>query len=770
MTAARGRRYSSGCHSILQSSIGDSDFGCYPELALKDGNETIDCLHHPGSSRVQKRIIGSQNRRFHAALLLLSSVFCCAARPGQDETASIRVVDPLRVSAAESPSSAILTLTPSVEPESVSCDVLVAGGSLGGVAAALAAAQGNHSVCLTEETYWLGGQMTSEGVSALDENRYIETTGGTASYLGLREAIRHDYREHYRLSSAGARQRHFNPGGCWVSSLCFEPRIGFEALRSMLQPYVTSRFLKVFLRTKAVSVERSGNHVKSVLAYSFEDRRWMVFHAAYVLDATDTGELLPLAGAGYVTGAEPRSLTGEPHARDGDGDPNDIQSFTYTFVLRRDSSHDHPLAKPPEYEVHRAAQPYTLSIDYGNGKTLSYRMFEKAAGTEGSFWTYRRLIAAANFRGPGAPSELSMVNWPGNDYCGPGLLSKDLDKQAEALREAKLTSLGLAYWLRTEARRDDGSGQGYPDIELEPQALGSTDGLSQFPYIRESRRIQAVETIHEQDISSSYQKGARAQAFADSVGIGFYPIDIHSCSKQDFSSPTKPFQIPLGALIPADFDNLLAASKDIGTTHLTNGAYRLHPVEWAIGEAAGTLADLALDRNVTPQSIQADPLLTRQLQLKLLERGVPLYWFDDLPASDPAFLSAQFLAAQGILGGRSRDLHFAPRGSLTRAEALRALARAVAHDAQKPGAGGKPAKPVSLSADLKSLAALGYLPSTFPGQEGLKPDLMWSDLEAACQKTGVEAPLDRGTFQPATRAAFAIWLMEVYRRQAGLKW
>lgn len=647
------------------------------------------------------------------------------------------------------------------------------GASVGGVAAALAAAQGNHRVCLTEETYWIGGQMTSQGVAALDENPYIETTGGTASYQRARDDIRHYYRHHYQVSNTDARQRHFTPGGCWVSSLCFEPHVGFDVLRSMLQPYLANSFLRVFLRTKAVSVERNGNRLESVLSYSFEDRRWIAFHAAYVLDATDTGELLPLAGADYVTGAEPRSLTGEPHARDGDGDPNDIQSFTYTFVLARgltrDQGHEAALEEPPEYEVHRTAQPYTLTLDYGGGKRLTYRMFEKAPNTEGAFWTYRRLIAAGNFRGPGAPPEMSMVNWPGNDYCGPGLLSNSADKQTEALREAKLTSLGLAYWLQTEVPRDDG-GRGYPDLELLPQALGSTDGLSQFPYIRESRRIQALETVREQDISAPYQKGARAQLFTDSVGIGFYPIDIHSCSKQDFSSPTRPFQIPLGALIPKGFENLLAASKDIGTTHLTNGAYRLHPIEWAIGEAAGTLADLALDRNVTPQNIQADALLTQQLQFKLLERGAPIYWFDDLPLNDPAFLSAQFLAAQGILSEHFHDLHFAPHGSLTRGEAVRALARVVVPDTEKPGTGGKRSKAVPLSAALKSLVALGYLPSSFPGEGALKQELMWSDLEPACEKAGVEAPIDRGTFRPATPAAFAIWLLEVYRRQAGLKW
>jgi FAD-dependent oxidoreductase family protein len=717
----------------------------------------------------ENRLVNSRVRRFPVVLLPVFGAWLCLASPALASRGTIQVVDPIRVSAEGSAQAAVLALEPSLESESVTCDVLVVGASTGGVAAALAAAQGNHTVCLTEETYWIGGQMTAQGVSALDDNQYVETSGGTASYRKARDAVRHDYRQQYQLSNTGARQRHFNPGNCWVSALCFEPRVAFDVLKSMLQPYLANRFLRVFLRTKAVSGERSGNTISSVLAYDFENRRWIEFHTRYVLDATDTGELLPLVKAEYTTGAESRGLTGELHARAGSGDPNDVQSFTYTLVLARDPGHEHRLPEPAEYDVHRREQPYTFTLDYGGGKSLTYRMFEKAPGTEGSFWTYRRLVAADNFRGGGVPREISMVNWPGNDYCGPGLLSNDPDEQAQALHEGKLTAIGLVYWFQNEAPRDDG-GKGYPELELLTQELGSTDGLSQFPYIRESRRIKALETVREQDLSAVYQKGSRAASFPDSVGIGFYPIDIHSCSKQDFTAPTKPFQIPLGALIPRQVENLLAASKDIGTTHITNGAYRLHPVEWAVGEAAGTLADFALDHDVTPRQVQADSLLTQQLQWVLLERGVPIYWFDDLELGAPAFQAAQFLAARGIFGPSQSNLHFAPGRPLTRVEAVRALARALSVSVEKPAGAGKTPTAVSAGAALKSLTDGGYLPTSFTSGPGLQASLMWSDLAQACEKTGVEAPVDQGTFHPATRSAFAVWLREVYRRQVGLKW
>src|SRR5213075_1178519 len=95
--------------------------------------------------------------------------------------------------------------------------------------------------------------------------------------------------------------------------------------------------------------------------------------------------------------------------------------------------------------------------------------------------------------------------------------------------------------------------------------------------------------------------------------------------------------IPLCALIPVRTKNLIAAAKNIGTTHITNGCYRLHPVEWNIGEAAGTLAAFALDRHVTPRSLHEQPLLRDALQSALLDDGVPLAWLIDVPIGHTAF-------------------------------------------------------------------------------------------------------------------------------------
>ena len=109
-------------------------------------------------------------------------------------------------------------------------------------------------------------------------------------------------------------------------------------------------------------------------------------------------------------------------------------------------------------------------------------------------------------------------------------------------------------------------------------------------------------------MSAHHQQGPRAAHFADSVGVGWYPIDIHRSGPDDVgaSCRTRPFQIPLGALLPVRIANLIAGAKNIGTTHITNGCYRLHPVEWNVGEAAGALAAFALGERMPPAAVRED--------------------------------------------------------------------------------------------------------------------------------------------------------------------
>ena len=94
--------------------------------------------------------------------------------------------------------------------------------------------------------------------------------------------------------------------------------------------------------------------------------------------------------------------------------------------------------------------------------------------------------------------------------------------------------------------------------------------------------------------------------FEDSVGIGCYRIDLHPrvSGAGYLDLGCWPFQIPLGAMIPVRVENLLPGGKNLGVTHITNGAFRVHPVEWNVGEVAGLLAAFCLDRGLAPRAVR----------------------------------------------------------------------------------------------------------------------------------------------------------------------
>jgi hypothetical protein len=186
---------------------------------------------------------------------------------------------------------------------------------------------------------------------------------------------------------------------------------------------------------------------------------------------------------------------------------------------------------------------------------------------------------------------------------------------------ARELSRSMLHWLQTEA--------GWPGLRLRGDVVGDTpDSLAEALYIRESRRIVGEYTIVEQEISYDLRGERGAVAHPDTVGIGAYRIDLHPSTGGDpyIDIACCPFQIPLGALIPVRVENLLAGAKDIATTHITNGAYRLHPIEWNIGEAAGQLAALCAATGRTPRAVRADAHTLEELQRELVRAGVELAW------------------------------------------------------------------------------------------------------------------------------------------------
>ncbi len=501
-------------------------------------------------------------------------------------------------------------------------EVLVVGGSLGGCAAVLAAARLGRQVLWIAEDDWVGGQWTTQGVSAPDEHPWIERFGATASYRRLRRTIRAYYRRHYPLrpDTSG---RPFNPGNGAVSRLCHEPRVGLAAIEALLAPHRAGGRLRIWYGWRPVGADIDGDRVRAVHVQDATGRRRLV-HAPLILDATEQGDLLPLAGVEYRVGAESVAETGEPHAP-AVADPQDVQAFTWCAVLDHRPGESHVIPRPPDYDTFAAGGH--LRWEQPHPRTGAPRRYGLFPGDPDAYslWTYRRLLDAGRFRPGTVEGDLTLVNWPHNDYVGGNILDQPAELVAQRMQAARNLTLSLVHWLQTEAPRPDG-GSGWPGLRLSPDALGTEDGLARAPYLRESRRIVPQRRVLEQDIAADLR--SEAEPYPDSVGIGLYRLDLHpsATGRGYVDIGCCPFRLPLGALLPQRVENLLPACKNLGSTHISNGALRLHPVEWNIGEAAGALASVCVAEGTTPQAIRSEARRLAAFQRLLVRLGVSLSW------------------------------------------------------------------------------------------------------------------------------------------------
>jgi hypothetical protein len=525
----------------------------------------------------------------------------------------------------------------------MSAEVLIVGGGLGGVAAALAALRRGRSVLLTEETDWVGGQLTSQGVPP-DEHPWIEQFGSTRSYRALRESIRDYYRTWYPLTDDARAARDLNPGEGRVSRLCHEPRVAAAVLDAVLAPYLAAGRLRLLRGHRPVSATVDGDTVTGVtVADASGTTRELT--ARYVLDATELGDLLPLAGVEHVTGFESNRQTGEPSAPE-NPQPANMQAFSWVFAVDHRAGEDHTIDRPAGYPDWVRYQPPKwpnplLSLTAPDPRTLETvpRTFVPNADSEPvvadqskdagdkDLWVFRRILSRRVLRPGFADSDITVVNWPMIDYLPGAVIGVSEEERAKHVDGARELSLSMLYWLQTEAPRPDG-GTGWPGLRLRGDAMGTGDGLAKAPYIRESRRIRAKRTVVEQDLSLAVRGEHGALPYRDSVGVGMYRIDLHPSTGGDtyIDVASCPFQIPLGALLPVRMRNLLPAGKNIGTTHITNGCYRLHPVEWNAGEVAGALAAHCLEYDVEPHQVHATGRLLDAFRDELVRDGVELAW------------------------------------------------------------------------------------------------------------------------------------------------
>jgi hypothetical protein len=432
----------------------------------------------------------------------------------------------------------------------VACDMLIAGGGLSGTATAYEGLLAGKQVCMTEITDWVGGQITAQGVSALDERSTQRSKKYfPRGYLEFRQQIQDYYGK-------------LNPGKCWVSEVCFIPKDATKILYGMLQSAESKGkgklhwFPNTVVKDLITAKRGTGEQITTVVAiqhqpqpgtaplnseplsktiedaYTYQDsprfqKRKIVFvppyrapqQAAtvaadwYVVDATETGELIGLADVPYRLGLDPRS-SDEPSAATTTGDPYCTQGFTYTFAMETTAT-PQPQVPPPYYQQYAPYYSYELKRLADFGLVYSYRrIWSPGDGAKTKFGGISYTVPT--------PGDISMQNWTwGNDYR-PGSATDNLilDRsqlktsgqlsrggwmgglRTDTLRKGEENAIGFYYWLvagttDSQANPDPKSPNHWVKTPNPNQKylfgldtpMGTAHGLSKYPYMREGRRL-----------------------------------------------------------------------------------------------------------------------------------------------------------------------------------------------------------------------------------------------------------------------------------------
>ncbi len=577
----------------------------------------------------------------------------------------------------------------------VSCDVIVVGGGLGGCAASIQAARMGMRVVLVEETDRVGGQAVAAAVSTLDDVRRTRT----GLYRELIERIRSRY---------GAIGRPTNTCYWGSDTIAAEPEVLRELLMSMLREAGEGASrgggVTLLLRSRAREAILRGNALSGVRVDSPEGPLTLL--APVTIEATECGDLLPLTPARYRAG---NSIF------PGGNPDGEIQDITYVAVIRR-----FPAGRMPADLRMKNPPP-------GYGEALPG--FRRVIARDGSGWPGKApydVVVHDAYRGlpdsqwpeplpvdGGDPAtwpnltktSINWANdWPGRGGGAEGLKARYLEDRAfrrEQDRKALRKTLQFLYYLQTELGRGDWSvapeegydaGFGAGDLESWRDDARLASGLPDEyetilrlfpprPYVREGRRILGVRTLTRDDLERDERTGRAFRRFETSLALGEYPVDIHGSHLDRFLEhdlgeresnfpkgwePSKGvFQIPLEVFLPERLDGLIAAEKNLSVSRMANGAIRLQPAVLLTGQAAGALAAEAVRRRVPPRDVP--PLA---VQAELLSRGdrLALEAYSDVPEGTPLWAAVQLVSLYDLMPGLTLD-RFGPDLPLSGREA-----------------------------------------------------------------------------------------------------
>lgn len=550
-------------------------------------------------------------------------------------------------------------------------DIIIAGAGTGGTAAAIQAARLGSRVILLEETDWVGGQMTAAGVSSMDGGALVYTGGIYKEFI-------ENVRAYYQRKGKAVET-------CYFSGVatCFEPSVGKKILENMI---AAERNISLRLRTQVVSVTKTGNAVTGVLVKQNGSTKKLT--SKILVDATEYGDLLPLAGAPYRAGNSTNASLNTAAC---------LQDITYTAIIKK-----YPSGLPANLKIASPPPGYTKDVEKGFAQIVAKEGKSTWTGAYPVNWAiHSSYRGTPDSGGNGSykavnPSAITKtgINWA-NDFPVTVQYLKDKAYRKQKNCEAKLKTIQFLYYAQTVLGASDWSvatDEGYDtaynreenNCAIIPQSLKTIErNMPVMPYVRESMRAIGSMTLTAKDIKRVGTPARSMKSFTSSIAIADYPVDLHRCStpeslESSLESPSdKPegfvggtFQIPMEALIPSGIDQFIVAEKNLSQSRLANGATRLQPSTMVTGQAAGALAFYAAKHSILPRNVDVT-----KIQQILTENKAFITYLVDVPPTDTAFSALQQISARGIMVG-SGNRAFEPNKALPRNHAAIALSKA----------------------------------------------------------------------------------------------
>ena len=485
--------------------------------------------------------------------------------------------------------------------------MLVIGGGASGVTAGIQASRMGVPTLIVEETPWLGGMLTSAGVSAIDGNYNLPA--------GLWGEFKERLARHYGGLDS------LKTG--WVSNVLFEPSVGNEILGVMTD---AENHLTVWRESRLKSLNRDGGVWYATVATEGKPDR--VVKARVVIDATELGDVAKLCGAKYDVGMESRDVTHEDVAPEKAN--NIVQDITYVAILK-DYHRDVTIPRPEGYD----STEFVCCC--ANELCINPKEPDRV-------WSRDMMITYGKL-----PNDKYMINWPieGNDYY-VNLIEMTPEERKAALDKAKHYTMCFIYFMQHQL--------GLNTLGIADDEFPTADKLPFIPYHRESRRIHGVVRYDLNHMTHPYDQ--QQKLYRTSIAVGDYPVDHHHTRYKGveelpnlYFHPVPSFGVPLGALVPHDVDGLIVAEKSISVSNIANGSTRLQPVVMQIGQAAGALASLAVKQNCEVRNVPV-----RDVQDAILAAGGYLQPYLDVASHDARFKAYQRIGSTGILKGTGKNV------------------------------------------------------------------------------------------------------------------